>query len=96
MSLMANYNRREYLKAIHFSKKSLTYQKIDVAIKRSLIRYELESINFNRVANESQKQYNQTKGFFRMDRAFFFYFSISPFVLQILRVPLYLVFYLSL
>ena len=48
---MDNYDRREHLKAIHASRKALTYQKVDEAIKR-LIRAN-ESINFNSVANEA-------------------------------------------
>ncbi|BDG46333.1 DUF6262 family protein [Parageobacillus sp. KH3-4] len=48
---MANYDRREHLKAIHAERKTLTFQKVDEAIKR-LIRAN-ESINFNSVANEA-------------------------------------------
>ncbi|WP_077595997.1 DUF6262 family protein [Oceanobacillus kimchii] len=48
---MASYDRREHLKAIHASRKALTYQKVDDAITR-LIRFN-ESINFNSVANEA-------------------------------------------
>ncbi|QNU37244.1 transposase [Geobacillus sp. 44B] len=48
---MANYDRREQLKAIHAARKALTYQKVDEAIKR-LIRAN-ESINFNSVAKEA-------------------------------------------
>lgn len=48
---MANYDRREQLKAIHAARKALTYQKVEKAIKR-LIRAN-ESINFNSVANEA-------------------------------------------
>jgi CHAT domain-containing protein len=48
---MANYDRREQLKAIHAARKALTYQKVDEAIKR-LLRAN-ESINFNSVANEA-------------------------------------------
>jgi hypothetical protein len=36
---------------------------------------------------------NRTEGSFRMDRAFFFYFSINPLVSQILRVPIYILSY---
>ncbi|AST00139.1 transposase [Geobacillus thermocatenulatus] len=48
---MANYDRREHLKAIHASRKALIYQKVEEAIKR-LIRAN-ESINFNSVAKEA-------------------------------------------
>jgi predicted nuclease with TOPRIM domain len=48
---MASYDRREHLKAIHASRKALTYQKVDDAITR-LMRVN-ESINFNSVANEA-------------------------------------------
>ncbi|WP_200411791.1 DUF6262 family protein [Virgibacillus salexigens] len=48
---MASYDRREHLKAIHASRKALTYQKVDDAITR-LIRFN-ESINFNSVAIEA-------------------------------------------
>lgn len=48
---MADYNRRDQLKAIHAQRKADTYQKVDQAIKR-LIRAN-EKINFNSVSNES-------------------------------------------
>lgn len=48
---MADYNRREQLKAIHATRKAATYQKVSGAIQR-LIRAS-ESINFNSVANEA-------------------------------------------
>lgn len=48
---MAEYDRREQLKAIHKSRKASTYQKVDEAIQR-LIRAS-ESINFNSVASEA-------------------------------------------
>lgn len=48
---MANYDRKEHLKAIHASRKAATYQKVDKAIQR-LVRAN-ENINFNSVANEA-------------------------------------------
>jgi predicted nuclease with TOPRIM domain len=48
---MAEYDRKEQLKAIHKSRKSATHQKVDVAIQR-LVRAN-GAINFNSVANEA-------------------------------------------
>jgi len=48
---MADYDRKEQLKAIHKSRKASTYQKVDEAIQR-LIRAS-ENINFNSVASEA-------------------------------------------
>jgi hypothetical protein len=49
---MAEYDRKEQLKAIHKSRKSATHQKVDVAIQR-LVRAN-GAINFNNsVANEA-------------------------------------------
>ncbi|MGY1423913.1 DUF6262 family protein [Bacillus cereus] len=48
---MNSYNRKEQLKAIHASRKTVTNQKVDEAIKR-LVRAN-QSINFNSVANEA-------------------------------------------
>ncbi|QWH64082.1 transposase (plasmid) [Bacillus mycoides] len=48
---MNNYNRKEQLKAIHASRKAVTTQKVDEAIKR-LVRAN-QNINFNSVANEA-------------------------------------------
>lgn len=45
---MANYDRKEYLKVIHASRKATTSQKVDKAIQR-LVR----AINFNSVASEA-------------------------------------------
>ncbi len=48
---MNNYNRKEQLKAIHASRKAVTTQKVDEAIKR-LVRAN-QNINFNSVASEA-------------------------------------------
>ncbi|HDX9578284.1 TPA: transposase [Bacillus pseudomycoides] len=48
---MANYDRKEHLKAMHASRKATTYQKVDEAIQR-LLRAS-EPINFNSVRNEA-------------------------------------------
>ncbi|MCU5582983.1 DUF6262 family protein [Bacillus toyonensis] len=48
---MADYDRKEQLKAIHKSRRASTYQKVDEAIQR-LIRAS-ENINFNSVASEA-------------------------------------------
>ncbi|PFD08112.1 DUF6262 family protein [Bacillus cereus] len=48
---MANYDRKEHLKAIHTSRKATTSQKVDKAIQR-LVRAN-GSINFNSVASEA-------------------------------------------
>ncbi|PFD49397.1 DUF6262 family protein [Bacillus cereus] len=48
---MANYDRKEHLKAIHASRKATTSQKVDKAIQR-LVRAN-GSINFNSVASEA-------------------------------------------
>ena len=48
---MAEYDRREQLKAIHESRKASTFQKVDEAIHRLVRAY--ESINFNSVASEA-------------------------------------------
>lgn len=48
---MANYDRREQLKAIHASRKAATSQKINEAIQR-LVRAN-QNINFNSVAKEA-------------------------------------------
>ncbi|MGG1167045.1 transposase [Bacillus pseudomycoides] len=48
---MANYDRKEHLKAIHASRKATTSQKVDKAIQR-LVRAN-DSINFNSVASEA-------------------------------------------
>ncbi|HHT7240210.1 MULTISPECIES: DUF6262 family protein [Bacillus] len=48
---MDNYDRRKQLKAIHASRKALTYRKVDEAIQR-LLRAN-ENINFNSVAGEA-------------------------------------------
>jgi hypothetical protein len=48
---MANYDRKEHLKAIHASRKATTSQKVDKAIQR-LVRAN-DPINFNSVASEA-------------------------------------------
>ncbi|MGA5674951.1 DUF6262 family protein [Bacillus bombysepticus] len=48
---MANYDRKEHLKAIHASRKATTSQKVDKAIQR-LVRAN-GPINFNSVASEA-------------------------------------------
>ncbi|EJQ92781.1 DUF6262 family protein (plasmid) [Bacillus mycoides] len=48
---MANYNRKEQLKALHASRKAITAKKVDEAIRR-LVRAS-EPINFNSVASEA-------------------------------------------
>ncbi|MFJ8531498.1 DUF6262 family protein [Bacillus sp. NPDC094106] len=48
---MAEYDRKEQLKAIHKSRKASTHQKVNVAIQR-LVRAN-EAINFNSVASEA-------------------------------------------
>lgn len=48
---MANYDRKEHLKAIHASRKATTSQKVDKAIQR-LVRAN-GTINFNSVASEA-------------------------------------------
>ena len=48
---MAEYDRKEQLKAIHKSRKSATHQKVDVAFS-GLVRAN-GAINFNSVANEA-------------------------------------------
>ncbi|EJR30058.1 MULTISPECIES: DUF6262 family protein [Bacillus cereus group] len=48
---MANYDRKEHLKAIHASRKATTSQKVDKAIQR-LVRAN-SPINFNSVASEA-------------------------------------------
>ncbi|WP_342047192.1 DUF6262 family protein [Bacillus sp. OTU530] len=48
---MANYDRKEQLKAIHASRKASSAQKVDKAIQR-LVRAN-KPINFNSVANEA-------------------------------------------
>ncbi|MES5925724.1 DUF6262 family protein [Bacillus cereus group sp. MG9] len=48
---MANYNRKEQLKALHASRKAITAKKVDEAIQR-LIRAS-DPINFNSVASEA-------------------------------------------
>ncbi|MGN4669618.1 DUF6262 family protein [Bacillus cereus group sp. MYBK234-1] len=48
---MANYNRKEQLKALHLSRKAITAQKVDEAIQR--LARASEPINFNSVASEA-------------------------------------------
>jgi Family of unknown function (DUF6262) len=48
---VAEYNRKEQLRAVHESRKASTFQKVDEAIQR-LIRAS-ESINFNSIASEA-------------------------------------------
>lgn len=48
---MAEYNRKEQLKAVHESRKASTFQKVDEAIHRLVRAY--ENINFNSVASEA-------------------------------------------
>ncbi|WP_144502783.1 DUF6262 family protein [Bacillus thuringiensis] len=48
---MANYDRKEHLKAIHASRKATTSQKVDKAIQR-IVRAN-GPINFNSVASEA-------------------------------------------
>ncbi|HHT7189016.1 TPA: DUF6262 family protein [Bacillus cereus] len=48
---MTNYDRREQLKAIHASRKAVTTQKVDEAIRRLLLAN--QNINFNSVASEA-------------------------------------------
>jgi predicted AlkP superfamily phosphohydrolase/phosphomutase len=48
---VAEYDRKEQLRAVHESRKASTFQKVDEAIQR-LVRAS-ESINFNSVASEA-------------------------------------------
>lgn len=48
---MAEYDRKEQLKAIHKSRKASTHQKVNVAIQRLVLAN--EDINFNSVASEA-------------------------------------------
>lgn len=48
---MTKYDRKKQLKALHESRKAITYQKVDEAIQRLLRTAEI--INFNSVAKEA-------------------------------------------